>query len=83
MQYISEHEKQCQDLLRRAEKHIRSTGIGRTYLCRKAGVQIHALSVLKRGTATPKTMQKLAEYLDELEVKPEQGDFEKQQGVEL
>lgn len=64
MQYIEEHEQRCAALLERAEKHIKTAGISPTYLCRKAGVQIHALRVLKSGTATPKTMQGLSDYLD-------------------
>ena len=43
---------------------MKSTGYSPTYMCRKAQVQIHALSVLKKGTATPETMQRLSDYLD-------------------
>lgn len=64
MDYENEHKKWCKTLLKRAEAHIKKTGIGKTYLCRKAGVQIHALTALASGVATPKTMQRLSDYLD-------------------
>lgn len=64
MNYEIEHKKWCETLLKRAEAHIEKTGIGKTYLCRKAGVQIHALTALASGVATPKTIQGLSDYLD-------------------
>lgn len=65
MDIIQNHTKVCRLVLQRAERHIKTANIGRTYFCRKAGVQIHALDVLERGTATPETLQRLSDYLDE------------------
>lgn len=67
MDYKTEHKKWCTALLKRAEAHVKKTNMGKTYLCRKAGVQIHALDALANGVATPKTLQRLSDYLDALE----------------
>ncbi|GGX63040.1 hypothetical protein GCM10007385_35210 [Tateyamaria omphalii] len=67
MQYIEQHKKHCLELLERAREHMAAAKVSPTYMCRKAGVQIHALGVLEKGTATPETMQRLSDYLADQE----------------
>ncbi len=66
MDIISNHRKVCEGVLERANRYIEEAQCGRTYFCRKAGVQIHALDVVARGKATPETLQKLSDYLDKV-----------------
>jgi len=63
MDYLQQHKRDCRELLVRIEAYIARESVGRTYFCRLAGAQIHALRALEHGTATPATMQKLQNYL--------------------
>lgn len=67
MDYVEQHKQWCDEVRARALAYISKTGKGKTYFCRQAGVQIHALAALEKGTATPATIQGLSDHLDRVE----------------
>lgn len=66
MSYVETHRTECRRVLKRAQEYLDFSGVGRTYFCRLAGAQIHALTVLERATATPKTVAAIDGYLDRI-----------------